>query len=37
MSAEADYVVSGGKKYLLALHQFREIPTSSPADFLRRL
>ena len=36
-AAEADYIVSGDKKHLLALRQFRGIPIVSPADFLRRL
>ena len=36
-AAEAACVVSGDKKHLLALGQFRGIPIVSPADFLRRL
>jgi putative PIN family toxin of toxin-antitoxin system len=36
-AAEADYIVSGDKKHLLALRQFRGIPIISPADFLRWL
>jgi putative PIN family toxin of toxin-antitoxin system len=37
LAAEADYIVSGDKKHLLALRQFRGTPIISPADFLRRL
>ena len=37
LAAEADYIVSGDKKHLLALRQFRGIPIISPSDFLRRL
>jgi putative PIN family toxin of toxin-antitoxin system len=37
LAAEADYIVSGDKKHLLALRQFRGIPILSPSDFLRRL
>jgi predicted nucleic acid-binding protein len=37
LAAEADYIVSGDKKYLLPLRQFRGIPIVSPLDFLRRL
>jgi predicted nucleic acid-binding protein len=37
LAAEADFVVSGDKKHLLALRQFRNIPIVSPAEFLRRL
>lgn len=37
LAAEADFIVSGDKKHLLALRQFRGIPIISPADFLRRL
>jgi uncharacterized protein len=37
LAAEADYIVSGDKKHLLPLRQFREIPITSPSDFLRRL
>ena len=36
-AAEADYIVSGDKKHLLVLQQFRGISIVSPADFLRRL
>ena len=36
-AAEAEYIVSGDKKHLLALRQFRGIPIVSPADFLRGL
>ncbi len=36
-AAEAEYIVSGDKKHLLAMGQFRDIPIVSPADFLRRL
>jgi predicted nucleic acid-binding protein len=36
-AAEASYIVSGDKKHLLSLRQFRGIPIVSPADFLRRL
>ncbi len=37
LAAEADYIVSGDKKHLLPLRQFRDIPIVSPSDFLRRL
>jgi len=37
LAAEADYIVSGDKRHLLPLRQFREIPIVSPSDFLRRL
>ena len=37
LAGEADYIVSGDKKHLLPLRQFREIPIVSPAEFLRRL
>ncbi len=37
LAAEADYIVSGDKKHLLALRQFQGIPIVAPADFLRRL
>lgn len=37
LAAEADYIVSGDKKHLLPLRQFREIPIVSPSDCLRRL
>ena len=36
-TAEASYIVSGDKKHLLNLRQFRGIPIVSPSDFLRRL
>ena len=37
LAAEADFIVSGDKKHLLALRQYQGIPIISPADFLRRL
>lgn len=37
LAAEADFIVSGDKKHLLALRKFRGIPIISPADFLRQL
>jgi predicted nucleic acid-binding protein len=37
VAAEADYIVTGDKKHLLALREFQNIPIVSPADFLRRL
>lgn len=37
LAAEAGYIVSGDKKHLLPLRQFRGIPILSPADFLHRL
>jgi putative PIN family toxin of toxin-antitoxin system len=37
LTAEADFIVSGDKKHLLPLRQFRGIAIISPADFLRRL
>jgi len=37
LAAEADYIVSGDKRHLLLLRQFRGIPIVSPSDFLRRL
>jgi uncharacterized protein len=37
LAAEADFIVSGDKKHLLALRQFQGIPIVSPSDFLRRL
>jgi putative PIN family toxin of toxin-antitoxin system len=37
LAAEADAIVSGDKKHLLPLRQFRGIPIFSPADFLRSL
>ena len=36
LAAEADYIVSGDKRHLLPLRQFRGIPIVSPSDFLRR-
>lgn len=36
-AAEADFIVSGDKKHLLALRQFQGIPIVSSADFLRHL
>ena len=37
LAAEADFIVSGDKKHLLALRQYQDIPILSPAEFLRRL
>ena len=37
LAAEADFIVSGDKKHLLALREFQGIPIVSPAEFLRRL
>ena len=37
VAGEADFIVSGDKKHLLALRQFKGIPIVSPAEFLRRL
>lgn len=37
LAAEADFVVSGDKKHLLALRQFQGIPIVSPAEILRYL
>jgi len=37
LTVEADFIVSGDKKHLLPLREFRGIPIISPADFLRRL
>ncbi len=37
LAAEADYIVTGDKKHLLPLRQFRDIPIVNPAEFLRRL
>ena len=37
LAAEAEFVVSGDKKHLLALRQFQGIPIVSPPEFLRRL
>ena len=36
LAAEADFIVSGDKKHLLAMRQFRSIPIVSPAEFMRR-
>jgi len=33
----ADNIVSGDKRHLLPLRQFRGIPIVSPSDFLRQL
>lgn len=35
LAAEADYIVSGDKKHLLPLREFRGIRIVNPADFLR--
>lgn len=37
LAAEADCIVSGDKRHLLALKVFRGIPILSPAEFLRQL
>lgn len=37
LAAEADCIVSGDKKHLLALRRFRGIPIVSPSEFLRRI
>lgn len=37
LAAEADVIVSGDKRHLLALQRFRGIPILNPADFLRSL
>ena len=37
LAVEADFIVSGDKKHLLALRQFQGIPIVSPAEFLRWL
>lgn len=37
LAAEADFIVTGDKKHLLPLRQFRNIPIVSPAEFLRHL
>ena len=37
LAAEADFIVSGDKKHLLALRQFQGIPIINPVEFLRRL
>ena len=36
LAGEADFIVSGDRKHLQALRQFRGIPIISPAEFLRR-
>jgi len=36
LAARADAIVSGDKKHLLALIEFRVIPILGPGDFLRR-
>lgn len=37
LAAGADAIVSGDKKHLLVLGEFRGIPILNPVDFLRRL
>jgi putative PIN family toxin of toxin-antitoxin system len=37
LAAEADFIVSGDKKHLLALQQFQGIPIVSPAEFLLKI
>jgi uncharacterized protein len=37
VAAEADFIVTGDKKHLLPLRQFRDTPIVSPADFLHRM
>ncbi len=37
LAAGADAIVSGDKKHLLVLEEFRGIPILNPVDFLRRL
>ena len=37
LAAEADCIVSGDKRHLLPLEEFRGISIVSPADFLQRL
>jgi putative PIN family toxin of toxin-antitoxin system len=37
LAAEANFIVTGDKRHLLVLREFRAIPIVSPADFLRRL
>ena len=37
LAAEADFIVSGDKKHLLALRQFQGIPIINPVEFLRRI
>lgn len=36
LAARADWIVSGDKKHLLSLREYRDIPILSPAVFLRR-
>lgn len=36
LATDADAIVSGDKKHLLLLQEFRGIPILSPADFLKR-
>ena len=37
LAAEADYIVTGDKKHLLPLREFRGIPILTPAEFLKKL
>lgn len=37
LAAEADCIVTGDKKHLLPLREFRGIPIISPAEFVRRM
>lgn len=37
LAAEADCIVTGDKKHLLPLREFRGIPILSPAEFMKRL
>jgi putative PIN family toxin of toxin-antitoxin system len=37
LAGEADFIISGDKKHLLMLRQFRGIPIVSPAEFLRKI
>ena len=37
LAAEADCIVTGDKKHLLPLREYRGIPIITPADFLRML
>ena len=37
LAGEADMVVTGDKRHLLPLRQFRDVAIVSPADFLRRV
>lgn len=37
LAGEADFIVTGDKKHLLPLRQFRDIPIVNPAEFLRRV